>query len=102
VIAVDNEWVSGARRPVGDLVDDPGWMPSLLLVWIGLVGTPLVLTELQVFETLPLIVAFGWVWLTFLAGSALSGTENWVAVWLRLSRLAEVGLWCGLQMAIIR
>jgi hypothetical protein len=81
------------------LVDDPGWMPSLLLVWIGLVGTPLVLTELQVFETLPLIVAFGWVWLTFLAGSALSGTENWVRAGSLATAVAVGGGWALVWLA---
>jgi hypothetical protein len=53
-------------------------MPSLLLLWIGLVGTPLILTGLQVLDDLPMIVVIGWVWLTFLAGSALSGPGRWL------------------------
>ena len=57
------------------------------------------LTELQVFETLPLTVPFGWVWLTFLAGSALSGTGNWVRAGSLATAVAVGGGWTLVWLA---
>jgi len=65
-------------KAVADLIDDPGWLPSLVLLWIGLVGAPLTLTALQILEDVAPIVAVGWVWLTALVASALSGHGPWL------------------------
>lgn len=95
----DNDKVSVPRMTVGDLVDASDWMPSLLLLWIGLVGAPLVLTALQAIEELPLIVAIGWVWLTFLGSSALSGPGAWVRTGSLATSVLLSGGWILLWVA---
>lgn len=88
-----------ARRGVSDLIDDPGWLPSVLLLWVALVGTPLLLTASRIVEDVPLIVAIGWVWLAYLAASALSGPGPWPQAGSLATAVAVAGAWLLIWLA---
>lgn len=85
--------MSVAPRSVGELIDDPGWMPSLVLLWIGLVGVPWALTSLQLFGDLDPVVAVGLVWLAAVAASALSGSDFWLRAGTLAAAISIGGAW---------
>jgi hypothetical protein len=78
---------------VGELIDDSGWTPSLVLLWIGLVGVPWALTSLQVFGDLAPVVAVGLLWLAAVAASALSGSDSWLRAGTLAAAIAIGGGW---------
>ncbi|HZD24138.1 MAG TPA: hypothetical protein VE569_12170 [Acidimicrobiia bacterium] len=85
--------MSLAPKSLGDLIDDPWWMPSLLLLWIGLVAVPWALTSLQAPQHLVVIAAAGGVWLVDIAASALSGYGSWLRAGSLAAAVVVVGIW---------
>lgn len=78
---------------MAELIDDSGWMPSLMLLWVGLAGVPWAITSLQLFGDLAPVVAVGLIWLAAIGASALSGLGPWLRPGTLAAGIAIGGGW---------